>query len=393
MRSFLILLFLFVVVMDTASGQSKKEVLKKAIAAYKENPHPPFKGYAVHVHPFVADSTVEVYYYGFQSDQEKPAKYYISETFNVIATLDTMYSYTFWNEKEYPSIRAHLQTEKQLYEQNLYAAMPPQSTIPLNTLGKFYLRKNKALMTDTTIDGEICFRFEIKYKDTFDPITGLNVTDSRELITISWNTGLIREYAVYDKWDGDTYKYYYRFDYIDDSSWQEKIRTMEAEIAGYFMDFVPSTETKFQKSQLAVGDTIQYWHFKQLGGDSIDIRTLNRDFYVLDIWYTSCGPCVGAIPNTNRLDSAIRQYNAAVLGITTAHKSDAFLEAFVQKRNIQYSLFTYSGNTIDTHFPISYYPTYILVNKDGCILHISEGASRYDYKQEIEDIIKAAATK
>lgn len=372
-------------------AQSKKEVLKKAIAAYKENPNPPFKGYSVHVSPLLADSAVTEYYHGFRLEEGSMTKYYYSNAYKAKITLDSSYSY--WYENQYLHVAARSKTKKQLYEQTVNMEMPPTYSVPLNKLAQFYLRKKKAVMMDTLIDGEPCYRFEIKIKDSFDPITGMKVTGSEETITISWQTGLIREYAFLEKWDGDIYKMYYRFYYLDDPSWKEKVQIMDSTFASNFVNYVTATKTTEQRSQLVVGDTIQYWHFKQLGSDSIDIRTLNLDYYVLDFWYTSCGPCVGAIPNNNRLDSSIRQYNAQVLGITNFHKSDEFLEAFKEKRSIHYTLFTYSGTGLESHFPVMAYPTYILVNKDGCILHIGVGSYRLDYKQEIEDLIKANALK
>ncbi len=373
-------------------GQSKKEVLKKAIDAYKENPHPAFKGYSVDIHPLTPDGTVKEYYYGFKTVQGKLTKYYYSDNYKVRLTLDSQFG--FWNDGEYPYQGAYSTTEKDLYEQNTNMAMPSTCSVPLTRLVLLYLSKKKAVMTDTTIDGESCFRFERTMKDYFDKTLGMNITDRKETIIISWQTGLIREYRFYEKWDGDVYKMDYRFDYLDEVAWQEKTQAIELEFASVFADYIPATMVKEQQSRHKVGDTIQYWHFKQLGGDSIDIRTLNRDYYVLDFWYTSCAPCVRSIPSNNRLDSSIRQYNAAVLGITTRHTNDDFLEAFKVKRNIQYTLFTHPDyNALESHFPIQGYPTYIIVNKEGMILHIQYGIVPGASHQEIEDIIKAEATK
>ncbi|MHB1277898.1 MAG: TlpA family protein disulfide reductase [Bacteroidia bacterium] len=393
MRIFLFLIVLCLLASDPANAQSKKEVLKKAIEAYKKNPHPAFRGYSVHVSPFAADSIATEYDYGFSSDQERPVKYYSSETYKTILTLDSQYFFSFWNENVHLYKGGHSIRKKQLYEQNTHGAMPPSYTMPLNKLAEYYIRKKKVMMMDTTIDGETCYRFEFKIKDTFDPVTEMNVTGRKEIITISWETGLIREYGFYEKWDDDAYKDYYQFSYFDDALWQEKILIMNLEFSSWFADYAPPANPYLEKSVLSVGDTIQYWHFKQLGGDSIDIRTLNRNYYVLDFWHTGCRPCIGAIPQNNKLDSSIRQYNAQVLGITIFHHSDTFLANFKEKRNIQFSLFTHPGTSIETHFPIKGYPTYILINKEGLILHIEYGSVRWQYHQEIEDIIKAEATK
>lgn len=391
MRSCLLILVLLFAAEQLVLGQSKKEVLKKAIEAYKLNPSPAFKGHYFHISPLLSDSSIADYYHGFIADKEKLTKYYSSTSYKAKITLDSTYSY--WNEGEYPYQAARTKTPKELYSQIVNMEMPPACRVPLNKLGEFYFRKKKALMKDTLIEGETCYRFELKIKDSFDPITGMKITDGAETITISWQTGFIREYAFQEKWDGDIYKMYYSFQYLTDSNWQVISRKIDLDFSSKFANYVPTFTTSNTRSQLLVGDTIQFWSFRELSGDSIDIRTLDRDYYVLDFWYTSCGPCVGAIPNNNKLDSAIQQYNAQVLGITTFHKSDVFLENFIKKRSIQYKLFTYPDNSIETYFPIRVYPTYVVIDKRGRIIHISEGAYRLNYKQEIEDLIKAEAGK
>lgn len=383
-------------------GQSKKEVtsrevLSKAIKIYRQNPYPAFKGNSLHVHPFLGDSTVNEYYSGYNDNKFNPIKYYSSDRIKNKIGLDSVYSWG--NKGEYLHLTLWQVKVSVLRVYDIYDAMPSSFADPLEILLYFYIKNRKLTQYDTIINGEQCYRFEYLKDNTIDPLTGLQVTNRKEFLTLSWLNAPIKEsirimeYGYYEEWDGDPYKYDYQFTYLDDSTWQKHMQGMDSEIALYFVGYTPSENVKKEKSKLQVGDTIQYWHFKQLGGDSIDIRSLNRDFYVLDFWYTSCGPCVGAIPNNNRLDSTIRQYNAQVLGITTAHKSDVFLEAFKEKRSIQYALFTYSGTGLESHFPVRAYPTYILVNRDGCILHIGVGSYRLDYKQEIEDKIKEEIVK
>lgn len=117
-------------------------------------------------------------------------------------------------------------------------------------------------------------------------------------------------------------------------------------------------------------------------GRIVSFRDLDADLVLLDFWGTWCDKCITSIPHLRELQAKLGGKRLQVVGIACEQTSGAArtakVEAVVKKLDINYTvLITSMDGTcpVQTAFQIRYYPTMILLDRNGRILCRAEGAT------------------
>ena len=121
---------------------------------------------------------------------------------------------------------------------------------------------------------------------------------------------------------------------------------------------------------------------KTLQGENIDSKLFTDDLIVLNFWATTCGPCIGEMPDLNRL---VDQYQAKVRFLAVSGESKERINNFLQKHIFNYEIIPDAG-AIEKAFSISSLPTHVVI-KSGQILWKGSGASSGN-TERLEGIIK-----
>lgn len=96
---------------------------------------------------------------------------------------------------------------------------------------------------------------------------------------------------------------------------------------------------------------------------------------ILDFWYTSCMPCIKAIPNLNQLQ---QKYGNAIqiIGVNQVEHKEADaprIAAFLQRTPVAYPILLI--DSIPKAYNVKAYPTLYILDKDGKVAYAAIGSS------------------
>ncbi|MEM9065202.1 MAG: redoxin domain-containing protein [Planctomycetota bacterium] len=102
-------------------------------------------------------------------------------------------------------------------------------------------------------------------------------------------------------------------------------------------------------------------------GDATSIADARGDVVVLDFWGTWCGPCVAAIPKNIELLDEYGDQGLTFIGVHTEGGWDK-APAMVQEKGVNYpSVRDGSGAATAKAYHVSFYPTYVVIDRAGVI--------------------------
>lgn len=113
---------------------------------------------------------------------------------------------------------------------------------------------------------------------------------------------------------------------------------------------------------------------------------------IIDFWYTSCMPCIQAIPALNQIQEEFKDY-VDVLGVNpmeTKVKDQERIEKFLKRTPINYDILLVDG-AIPKAYNVRAYPTIYIIGTDGKIKYSAMGYSESLHKElnkELKKMIK-----
>jgi thiol-disulfide isomerase/thioredoxin len=139
---------------------------------------------------------------------------------------------------------------------------------------------------------------------------------------------------------------------------------------------------KDEKKLIEKGDSLPLFKAKvYASNDSFFFSVPKDSIVVLDFFYTSCGPCIAAIPHLKELDSLYKNKGVAVMGINPMKNDYHRLERFVKYHLINYPILLVENEVARKQFGISGYPT-LLIIKNNQVIFQQQGFSK-----ELKDVI------
>lgn len=138
------------------------------------------------------------------------------------------------------------------------------------------------------------------------------------------------------------------------------------------------------------GTTPFDFELKDLNDQTYKLSKLRGKVVLLDFWYTSCYPCVKALPHLEELHKTYKEQGLVILGINSYNNNDIDkkkLPDFLLKRNITYPTLL-ASKSIDSIFKVRVYPTLYLIGKNGDVIYSQKGYGEAG-KKVLEKIIKS----
>lgn len=117
------------------------------------------------------------------------------------------------------------------------------------------------------------------------------------------------------------------------------------------------------------GSTIDKLDLTDLEGKKYSIKSLKNKVIVLNFWFTNCAPCIKEMPDLNKL-KAKYQNDGVVFFAITYNKRD-LITSFLERTKLDFIIIPNEQATIDD-FQIKFFPTNILINKEGKVEFINE---------------------
>ena len=149
-----------------------------------------------------------------------------------------------------------------------------------------------------------------------------------------------------------------------------------AQTAGESSNFTVKSTPKsvLNNKHLQPGNVIEKFNFKDLNGNTYTLESLKGKVVVLNFWFASCKPCIEEVDKLNALVKKYAKSNVVFL-------SPTFENADICKRFItKYGLNTIvcpNQKTYAKQLELIYYPTNIVLDKDGFVYKTFSGSTDY----------------
>ena len=108
-----------------------------------------------------------------------------------------------------------------------------------------------------------------------------------------------------------------------------------------------------------------------LTGETLDSRSLLGKVVVLKFWYVACGPCRQEIPQLNQMVDEFKEQPVVFLGL--ALDGPEKLRAFLEEMPYRYQVVPNAQPIIDAFGGTTYYPTHVVIDTRGVIVHYASG--------------------
>ena len=142
------------------------------------------------------------------------------------------------------------------------------------------------------------------------------------------------------------------------------------------MDNVDSVyfELVKKRDSCLVGTIVPNLNVKTIEGKQIELSKLKGSVIVLNFWFTRCQPCIGEMPELNKL---VSYYSGKkVEFISFAPEDNATLKAFILKHPFNFDIVPESENIRSEDFKLfSAWPYFIIIDQAGKISKMWFGAT------------------
>jgi thiol-disulfide isomerase/thioredoxin len=117
------------------------------------------------------------------------------------------------------------------------------------------------------------------------------------------------------------------------------------------------------------GSTIEKLDLTDLEGNQYSLESLKGKIIVLNFWFTSCAPCIKEMPDLNKMKEKYQKEDVVFFAITYNKKD--LIRPFLERTKLDFIIIPNDQATIDD-FQIMFFPTNILINKEGKVEFINE---------------------
>ena len=136
-----------------------------------------------------------------------------------------------------------------------------------------------------------------------------------------------------------------------------------------------------------IGEAFVDFTQKDTSGNKVKISKFKGKVFLLEFWGSWCGPCREENPGLIKIYNEFKNKGFEIIGVATESKRELWLQA-IKNDNLNWvNISDVNGdkNKASVIYGVSYYPTNILVNREGIIV----GKDLYgdDLKEKLREIL------
>lgn len=139
----------------------------------------------------------------------------------------------------------------------------------------------------------------------------------------------------------------------------------------------------------SLGKELTNWELPELMSNNlVNPSKLKGNVILLEFWFKNCGGCVMAIPSLNKIKTRFEKDNFKIYGVEFIENYPVDnLKKYIADQKISYPTL-YQGKAIASNYGIRSAPTFMIVDKNGTIIHINSGYSEENMNEIINVIEK-----
>ena len=130
---------------------------------------------------------------------------------------------------------------------------------------------------------------------------------------------------------------------------------------------------------------------KNLDGEEVSLRQFRGKYLLINFWATWCGPCKIEMPSLEELYRRFKSDKFDMLGISNDMFGARVVAPYVKAKNITFPMLLDQRMTISRQFGIVSLPTTILIDPQGIIIGVLQGAENWSNPETLlyfENLLK-----
>jgi peroxiredoxin len=121
-------------------------------------------------------------------------------------------------------------------------------------------------------------------------------------------------------------------------------------------------------SPIEVGARAPDYRVFSLRGDTVNLRDYRGSVTVLNLWQTTCGPCIKEMPTLEQLHKTLAPKGLNVIAVSTdLPKDSALIRQFGERLHLTFPLLHDRSGGMEKLYEIEGYPTTFIIDKQGRI--------------------------
>ncbi len=150
------------------------------------------------------------------------------------------------------------------------------------------------------------------------------------------------------------------------------------------MIIAPSVNS--EKNTVQLSESNYNWELKSIDGNNVNFSDYKGKVIFLNFWATWCPPCVGEMPEIQKLYNLYKN-NKNIQFLIVTNETVSKAQEFIRKREYNFPVFS-SVSTTPSVFKSNVIPVTFIISKEGKILVNETGATNWSGKTTVELIEK-----
>lgn len=147
----------------------------------------------------------------------------------------------------------------------------------------------------------------------------------------------------------------------------------------------------FSRGQATIGDSAIAFTLPDTSSQNFSLNDFKKDIIILNFFTTWCEPCKIEVPMLqDSIWQVYREQGVTVIGLDFRETTEE-LKDFINEFSVTYPMLLDTSGTIFTAYDFRGFPSNVIINRDGIIVHREEGFNIPRFIEIIDSLLSPTA--